>query len=170
MTFNGSWNQVVFKAFASLLSENVSMNLHDDRDYIEYGTMNFVVASFFSVFKITKLSPLRLLWKKNAFPFSSSFSFSSKKRTLFTHLCQMCFLYFMFWDWKSNGQYACFSGHSLLWKPETGFKFKPRASGWQWPGLCHVNPHWMTGDSNIAVHGLVRWALFPSQLWLHLKP
>lgn len=48
-----------------------------------------------------------------------------------------------------------------------------QASGWQWPNPCHVNPQWMARDSNFAVHGMVRWALttvFPSQLWLHLKP
>lgn len=46
MTFHGNWNKVL-KAFASLLSENVSINLRDDRDDTEYSTMCVLVASFF---------------------------------------------------------------------------------------------------------------------------
>lgn len=105
------------------------------------------------------------------------FFFSSKKRTLFvTYLCQMwCFPYFMFWVWKGSGPLGPSSIHLFLrtlltLKTLDWCLVQAQASGWQGPNPCHVNPHWMAGDSNLAVHGIVRWALFPSQLWLHLKP
>lgn len=48
MTFN-SWDKAVLKALTSLLSENISINLHDDRENM-YSIMHLVVDSFFPVF------------------------------------------------------------------------------------------------------------------------
>lgn len=66
------------------------------------------------------------------FPF-----FPSKKRTLFTHLCGVSL---MFWVWKKQWP---------IWlKTLDWFLVQAQVSGWQWPDPCHVNPHWMAGDSH----------------------
>lgn len=103
---------------------------------------------------------------------------SSKKRTLFfARHCQVWrFPYFMFCVWKDSvplgpSSIRLFLRTLLTLKALDWCLVQAQASGWQWPNPCRVvNPHWMAGDSNLAVHGIVRWALFPSQLWLHLKP
>lgn len=127
---------------------------------------------------VTIATPLKV----KCFPIFYSlffFFFPSNKRTVFiTHLCQMCFPYFTFWVWKGSGPLGpsstwLFLRTLLTQKTLDWCLVQAQASGWQGPNLCHVNPHWMAGDSNLAVHGIVRWALtrvFPSQLWLHLKP
>lgn len=69
MTFN-SWDKVVLKALASLLSENISINLHDDREYI-YSIMYLVVDSFFPVFSNIqnhKVITIEASLKRKCFP------------------------------------------------------------------------------------------------------
>lgn len=90
MTFN-SWDKVVLKALASLLSENISINLHDDREYI-YSIMYLVVDSFFPVFSNIqnhKVITIEASLKRKRFPiFFFLYFFLPKKGggTPFYHL------------------------------------------------------------------------------------
>lgn len=150
MTFHGNWNKVL-KAFASLLSENVSINLRGDRDDTEYSTMCVLVASFFPVFKITKLSPLRLFWKQNAFPFSSSFFFFQEKDPLHPLLPNVLFPLFHGLSLKKQWPVYLFLRALLTLKTLDWFLVQAQgqwlAVTWSLPCKSSLNGRWLKHSS-----------------------
>lgn len=179
MAFNGNWGEIVLKVLASLLSQMLAHICMMIVTVCVYVCVYYAPCSwtFFLVFSniqnhkaITTEAPLKI----KCLPVF--FSFASQKKPLFiTHLCQVwCFLISCF-EFEKTGPLGpsciCLFLRTLLTlKTLDGCLAQAQASGWQWPDPCHVNPHWMAWNSKLAVHGIVRWAPFPSQLWPDLKP